>query len=248
MDLDLLNKTVFITGASSGIGAAAAQIFSEEGADVVISYDMNKDGAKETAKKVRANGRQAWLCPMDVSDPDSVEAAVRRLAPETRSIDALVVCAGLSLHTGFAQIPPDEWNRVIAVNLNGAFYTLQALTPMLSDGSAVVMVSSVSAQTGVSHQAHYAAAKAGLVNLTKSAARALAPRVRVNCITPGITLTPMGQDTINALDGDYAKNKMLLQRYATPQEIARCIVFLASPANSFMTGATVDVNGGRELR
>jgi 3-oxoacyl-[acyl-carrier protein] reductase len=159
-----------------------------------------------------------------------------------------VLCAGLSLHTGFTKIPPNEWNRVIAVNLNGAFYTLQALTPMLSDGSAVVMVSSVSAQTGVSHQAHYAAAKAGLVNLTKSAARALAPRVRVNCITPGITLTPMGKDTIDALDSEYAKNKMLLQRYATPQEIARCIVFLASPANSFMTGATVDVNGGRELR
>jgi len=110
------------------------------------------------------------------------------------------------------------------------------------------MVSSVSAQTGVSHQAHYAAAKAGLVNLTKSAARALAPHIRVNCVTPGITLTPMGQDTINALDLDYAKNKMLLQRFATPKEIARCIVFIASPANSFMTGATVDVNGGRELR
>ncbi len=248
MNLDLLNKTVFITGASSGIGAATAQIFSEEGADVVISFEKNADAAEQTARMVRENGRRAWLCPMDISDPGSVSAAIRLLAPEIRSFDALVLCAGLSLHTGFAEISPDEWNRVIAVNLNGAFYTLQALTPMLSDGSAVVMVSSVSAQTGVSHQAHYAAAKAGLVNLTKSAARALAPRVRVNCITPGITITPMGQDTIDALDSDYARNKMLLQRYATPQEIARCIVFLASPANSFMTGATVDVNGGRELR
>ena len=77
---------------------------------------------------------------------------------------------------------------------------------------------------------------------------ALAPRVRVNCVTPGITLTPMGQDTIDALDPDYANNKMLLQRFATPEEIARVIVFVASPANSFMTGATVDVNGGRDLR
>jgi 3-oxoacyl-[acyl-carrier protein] reductase len=248
MNLDLLNKIVFITGASSGIGAAAAQIFSGEGADVVISFDKDEDGAEKTAQIVRANGRRAWLCRMDVSDPGSVKTAIQQLAPEIRSIDALVICAGLSLHTEFSEIPPDEWNRVIAVNLNGAFFTLQALTPLLSEGSAVLMVSSVSAQTGVSHQAHYAAAKAGLVNLTKSAARALAPRVRVNCITPGITLTPMGQETINALEDDYARNKMLLQRYATPQEIARCIVFLASPANSFMTGATVDVNGGRELR
>jgi 3-oxoacyl-[acyl-carrier protein] reductase len=248
MDLDLLNKIVFITGASSGIGTAAAEIFSAEGADVVVSFGRNVDGAEMTARKVRANGRQAWLCQMDVSDPDNVTGAIRNLPPEIRGLDALVLCAGLSLHTDFAGITPGEWERVMAVNLNGAFYSLQALTPLLRDGAAVVMVSSVSAQTGVSHQAHYAAAKAGLVNLTKSAARALAPRIRVNCVTPGVTMTPMGQETIDALDSDYARNKMLLQRYATPQEIARCIVFLASPVNSFMTGATVDVNGGRELR
>jgi 3-oxoacyl-[acyl-carrier protein] reductase len=248
MNLDLQNKIVFITGASSGIGAATAEIFSEEGANVVVSYVRNTIGAEVTAQKIRSNGRQAWLCPMDISNPGSVSQAVRQLPAEIQGLDALVLCAGLSLHTEFEDITPDEWNRVIAVNLNGAFYTLQALTPLLQDGASVVIVSSVSAQTGVSHQAHYAAAKAGLVNLTKSAARALAPRIRVNCVTPGITTTPMGLDTIDALDRDYAKNKMLLQRYATPEEIARCIVFLASPANSFMTGATVDVNGGRELR
>ena len=248
MNLDLLDKTVFITGASSGIGAAAAEIFSVEGADVVVSFNENMDGAEMTARKVRANGRRAWLCRMDIGDPGSVRQAVGALAPEASGLDALVVCAGLSLHTEFAEITADEWERVMAVNLNGAFYTLQALAPRLRDGGAVVLVSSVSAQTGVSHQAHYAAAKAGLVNLAKSAARALAPRIRVNCVTPGITMTPMGLDTIDALDSDYARNKMLLQRYASPEEIARLIVFLASPANSFMTGATVDVNGGRELR
>jgi 3-oxoacyl-[acyl-carrier protein] reductase len=248
MNLELLDKIVFITGASSGIGAAAAEIFSTEGADVVVSFDRNRSGAEIISRKVRANGRRAWLCQMDVSDPDSVNRAIKTLPPEIRRLDALVLCAGLSLHTEFARITPEEWERVMAVNLNGAFYTLQSLTPLLQDGAAVLMVSSVSAQTGVSHQAHYAAAKAGLVNLTKSAARALAPRIRVNCVTPGVTMTPMGQDTIDALDSDYARNKILLQRYATPQEIARCIVFLASPVNSFMTGATVDVNGGRELR
>ena len=248
MNLKLRDKIVFITGASSGIGAAAAQIFAKEGADVIVSFGRNTDGAEETAGKVRANGRRAWLCPMDISDHASVEAAIHCLPSEIGGVDALVLCAGLSLHTEFTEITPEEWERVMAVNLNGPFYVLQALTPLLRDGAAVVIVSSVSAQTGVSHQAHYAAAKAGLVNLTKSAARALAPRVRVNCVTPGITLTPMGQDTVNAIDKDYARNKMLLQRFAAPEEIARCIVFLASPVNSFMTGATVDVNGGRELR
>jgi 3-oxoacyl-[acyl-carrier protein] reductase len=248
MDLNLHNKTVLITGASSGIGAAAAEIFSAEGADVVVSYGNNIEGAGQTATRVRANGRSAWLCRMDVADPDSVKAAVQALPTEIPGLDVLVLCAGLSLHTAFAEITPEEWQHVLDVNLNGAFYVLQAATPLLRDGSSVVLVSSVSSQTGVSHQAHYAAAKAGLVNLGKSAARALAPRVRVNCVTPGLTMTPMGQETIAALEPDYAKNKMLLQRYATPEEIAQVIVFLASPLNSFMTGATVDVNGGRELR
>ena len=248
MDLNLRNKTVFITGASSGIGAATAEIFSAEGADVVVSYGNNIEGAEETAAKVRLNGRAAWLCRMDVSQPDSVKAAIQALPPQIHGLDALVLCAGLSLHTALAEITPEEWQRVLDVNLNGAFYVLQACTPLLRDGGSIVLVSSVSSQTGVAHQAHYAAAKAGLVNLAKSAARALAPRIRVNCITPGLTMTPMGMETIAALEPDYAKNKMLLQRYATPEEIAQVIVFLASPLNSFMTGATVDVNGGRELR
>ena len=248
MDLQLHNKTVFITGASSGIGAAAAEIFSAEGADVVVSYGNNRKGAEQTASRVRLNGRQAWLCQMDVCDPAGVQTAVQALPPGLHGLDALVLSAGLSLHRAFNEITPEEWRRVMDVNLNGTFYVLQALSPLLNDGGAVVIVSSVSAETGVAHQPHYAAAKAGLVNLTKSAARALAPRLRVNCVNPGITLTPMGQATIDALEPDYAKNKMLLQRYASPAEIARVIVFLASPANSFMTGATVDVNGGRQLR
>lgn len=247
MDLELKNKTVFITGGSSGIGAAAAEIFSAEGADVVVSYGNNTQGAEQTAAQVRLNGRSTWLCRMDVSNPDDVKAAVQALPPEIKGLDALVLCAGLSLHTAFAQISPQEWQHVLDVNLNGVFYVLQAFSPLLRDGGSVVLVSSVSAHTGVAHQAHYAAAKAGLVNLGKSAARALAPRIRVNCVTPGLTMTPMGLETIAALEPDYAKNRMLLQRYATPEEIARVIVFLASPRNSFMTGATIDVNGGRDL-
>jgi len=248
MDLGLAGKTIFITGASSGIGAAAAELFAEEGADVVISYGRNQTGAEATAAAVRANDQQAWLLPMDLAQPQSISEAIRLLPGEIEGLDGLVLCAGLSLHTGFGEITPDEWNRVLSINLTGAFFVLQALTPLLREGAGVVAVASVSAQTGVAHQAHYAAAKAGLVNLTKSAARALAPRVRVNCVAPGVTLTPMGQDTIDALEPDYARNKMLLERFASPEEIARMIVFLASPANSFMSGATVDVNGGRELR
>jgi 3-oxoacyl-[acyl-carrier protein] reductase len=111
-----------------------------------------------------------------------------------------------------------------------------------------VTVSSVAGHTGAAHHAHYAAAKAGVVNLTKSAAKALAPRIRVNCVAPGLTLTEMGSQAIGEQDSDYLKRKLLAQRMALPEEIARCIVFLASPAASFIYGATLDVNGGRDLR
>jgi 3-oxoacyl-[acyl-carrier protein] reductase len=119
---------------------------------------------------------------------------------------------------------------------------------VLKDGSAVVIVSSVSGQTGAPRHAHYAAAKAGLINLTKSAARAWAPRVRVNCIAPGMTLTAMGQDTARSLPPDYAKTKLLAGRFASPKEIAQLITFFVSPISGYVTGATIDANGGRNLR
>jgi 3-oxoacyl-[acyl-carrier protein] reductase len=125
---------------------------------------------------------------------------------------------------------------------------MNAVKPMLEVGGSILFISSVAAHTGAPHHAHYAAAKAGLINLTKSCARAFGPDIRVNCVAPGITLTPMGEVTTQNLAADYAEKKLLLGRFAAPEEIARCIVFLASPAASFMTGATLDVNGGRDLR
>ena len=160
----------------------------------------------------------------------------------------LIHCAGEAPVGSLRELTCAEWNRVVDVNLNGAFNVLHAAQSLLREGGSVVMVASVAAETGVPHQAHYAAAKAGLVNLTKSAARELAPAIRVNCVAPGMTLTEMGRQTATGLPPDYAKTKLLLQRFAEPEEIARCIVFLASPASSFITGATLDVNGGRYLR
>lgn len=248
MDLGLRDRVALVTGASSGIGAATARLLAEEGADVVIAFGRDEIGARQTMATVEAAGRRAWLCRFDIADADAVAAAVRAAGAQTGGFDVLVLCAGHNLITPLADITPEEWNAVVGVNLNGAFYTLRAALPFLRDGAAVVTVASVAAVTGAPHHAHYAAAKAGLVNLTKSAARALAPRVRVNCVAPGIALTPMGLDTVASLPPDYARTKLPLQRYAEPDEIARCIVFLASPAASFVTGATLDVNGGRDMR
>ena len=248
MDLGLANKIALVTGASSGIGAATARIFAEEGADVVVCFHRDREGGERTAAAVRQLGRRAWMCPMDLADPKSIQRGIEQLPEACKSLDVLVLCAGKNHVTPFGEISPEEWREILDVNLSGPFYLLQALVPLLKDGASVVTVASVAAHTGNANHMHYAAAKAGLVNLTKSMARALAPRVRVNCVAPGITLTPMGEETAASLAPDYAQTKLLAGRYATPDEIARCIVFVASPVAAFMSGATVDVNGGRDLR
>ncbi len=248
MDLKLKDKIAFITGASSGIGAATARVLAEEGADVVVGYHSNLAGAEQTAQAVRDAGRRAWLIGFDVTDPDQVARTIDGLKIQIDRLDVLILCAGESTNTPFAELVPEEWARIINVNLNGPFNVLQAFRPMLAPGASVVTVASVAGQTGVPHHAHYAAAKAGLINLTKSAARALAPHARVNCVAPGMTLTEMGRLTATALPPDYAQKNLLTGRFAEPEEIARVIVFVASPVAGFMTGATIDINGGRLLR
>ena len=248
MDLGIGGKTALVTGASSGIGAATAALLAEEGADVVVGYHRNQSGAEQTAKTVRRAGRQAWLCQMDVTDAAQVEAAVAALPAEARGLDILVLCAGEATNTPFDELTSEEWKRIVDVNLNGPFNVLHAVASLLNNGAAVVTVASVAAHTGVPHHAHYAAAKAGLVNLTKSAARALGPKIRVNCVAPGMTMTDMGRQTAEALPPDYAEKKLLVGRFAEPREIACSIAFLASAAARFITGATLDVNGGRDLR
>lgn len=248
MDLGLSGKVALVTGASSGIGAAAASLLAAEGADVIVSYSDNAAGADQTAAKIRSQGRQASLLRMDVGDPEAVSGAVAELGQRVPGLDVAVLCAGVNVITPFAELTPAEWDQVVRVNLNGTFYVLHAVLPLLRDQAAVVTVASVAANTGAPHHAHYAAAKAGVVGLTKSAARALAPRIRVNCVAPGLTITPMGELTLAGLAEGYAESKLLSARAATPDEIGRCIVFLASPASSFVYGACLDVNGGRDLR
>jgi 3-oxoacyl-[acyl-carrier protein] reductase len=248
VDLQLKDKIALVTGGSSGIGAATASLLSAEGMDVAVGYRSNRAGAERTAQVVRDAGRRSWLVGMDVADAVEVARELGELRSQLGHLDVLILCAGESTNTPFEELTPQQWARIVAVNLNGPFHVLQAARPMLVPGSSVVAVASVAGQTGVPHHAHYAAAKAGLINLTKSAARALAPHVRVNCVAPGMTLTDMGRQTATALPPDYAQKNLLAGRFAEPEEIASVIAFVASPLTGFMTGATIDINGGRLLR
>ncbi len=248
MDLQLEGKIALVTGASRGIGAATARLLAAEGADVVLAFHSNESATKKVAQDVRKLGRKSWTLSFDISDPIAIEKAVADLSTMISRLDILVLCAGRNMITPFDELTNEEWHSVMDINLNGPFVLLQSLVTMMPLGASVVTVASVAAHTGAPHHAHYAAAKAGLINLTKSAARALAPGIRVNCVAPGITRTEMGNDAIASLDNDYADRKLLAGRFATPEEIAKSIVFIASPAAGFIFGATLDVNGGRELR
>lgn len=248
MDLALSGSTTFVTGASRGIGAATARMFAQEGADVIVCYHRNLAGAEQTAEAVARCGRRAWLLSFDAGDAAAVEAAFESLKAQVLGIDAAVLCAGTNAIAPLNELRAADWDEVLRINLSGTFYALQAVAPLMRDNGSIVTVASVAAHTGAAHHAHYAAAKAGVVNLTKSAARSLAPRVRVNCVSPGLTETEMGLQAIGSQPSDYLQKKLLAQRMATADEIARSIVFLASPAASFVYGATLDINGGRDLR
>ena len=248
MDLELGGRTVAVIGGSSGIGAAVAGVLAEEGCDVALTYNSSPDGAEQAARDVRRHGRRAWVVPLDLERAESATGAAEALSAHVGGLDAVVLCAGHNVVTPFDRITPEEWHAVVEVNLSGAFFALQSVAPLIRRGGAIVTVASVAAHTGAPHHMHYAAAKAGLVNLTRSLARELAPHIRVNCVAPGITLTPMGQYTVDNLSADYAATHLLLQRFATSRRMAQIIAFVASPVTEYMTGATIAVNSGRFLR
>jgi 3-oxoacyl-[acyl-carrier protein] reductase len=248
MDLRLKNKIAFVTGASRGIGAATAQLLAKEGCHLFLGYNTRFDEAEHVATDIRRMGRKAWLVKMNMTDENEVQIGAQEIIDHVGRLDILILNAGHNILTSFDELDNDEWDEIIRINLSGPFYILNALKEHFNDGSSVVMLSSVAGHTGAPHHVHYAAAKAGLINLTRSFAKAMAPRTRVNCVAPGLTRTDMGKETLAFLSEDYVKEKLLAGRSAEPFEIASLIVFLASPVSGFIFGETVNINGGRDFR
>jgi NAD(P)-dependent dehydrogenase (short-subunit alcohol dehydrogenase family) len=237
-----------VIGGSSGIGRDVATVLGEEGCDVAVTYRSTVQGAEDAAAAVRGHGRRAWVVSLDLSAADAAARGARTVVSSVGNMDIVVVCAGHNVVTPYRQITADQWDAVLNANLTGTLFALQSMIPAIRPGGSIVTVASVATHTGAPHHMHYAAAKAGLVNLTRSLARELAPQIRVNCLAPGITLTPMGQNTIASLPDDYAQTSLLLKRYATSRRVAQMIAVIASPVSEYMTGATIDVNSGRHLR
>jgi 3-oxoacyl-[acyl-carrier protein] reductase len=244
--IDLSGKTALVTGGSRGIGRAIVLRLARQGADVAFSYRGNQVAAEATAAEVEALGRRAFAVQADAKSPEGAETLVKAVLDAFGKVDILVNNAGITRDDLIMRMKPEDWTDVLETNLFGAFWTLKACTrPMLKARSGrVINITSVSGQAGQMGQANYSSAKAGLIGLTKAAARELASRgITVNAVAPGFVLTELTKDLPEALQAQITE-RTPLGRFGTPEEIADAVAFLASDEAGYITGQVLAVDGG----
>ena len=240
-------RVAIVTGGSRGIGRACALRLAEAGCDVAVLYAGNDEAVRETVEAIEALGRRAraWKC--DVANAEECAAVCKEVASELGCVDVLVNNAGVTRDNLLGRIKDDDFDRVIDVNLKGAFNMVKALyrTWLRNKGTGrIVNVSSVVGLMGNAGQANYAASKAGLIGLTKSVARELAPRgVTCNAVAPGFIETDMTAGLSAEVREGYDK-QIPLGYMGSAQDVAEVVAFLASPAARYMTGEVVRVDGG----
>jgi meso-butanediol dehydrogenase / (S,S)-butanediol dehydrogenase / diacetyl reductase len=237
------DRVVIVTGAASGIGLATAKRFGSEGARVVIA-DREAEKSAQAADEVKQAGApDAWGAACDVSDEKQVDACVQQTMQRFGRLDGLVNNAGMMLFKSIEQLTGDDWHRVLNVDLLGAFFFIQQAFRTMGKGGTIVNVSSIHAIETEPLVAPYAAAKAALVSLTRSAAIEGAARgIRVNAVLPGAVDTPMLWDNPNVKSGAETIDR---SKVGSPDELAAAIAFLASDEARFVQGAALVVDGGR---
>ena len=238
-----------VTGSSRGIGAAVARGLAARGFGVCVNYASREAPAEALVREIEAAGGRAFAREADVSDFEQAKGLVEETAERFGGVRVVVNNAGFSQHRTLEEMTVEDWARSLAVNLSAAFYTTKAALSHLrrEPWGRIVNVSSLRAMTGSDHGAHYAAAKSGLIGLTKSLALELAPGITVNAVSPGYTRTDMTARDLER-HGEAIRARIPAGRVAEPTEIAALVVFLASEEAGYITGETIGINGGIYMR
>ena len=240
--IDFTGKHVLVTGAAGGIGYKAAEQMLKAGATVILA-DLNAAALNKAAAALDPEGKRSSLKQVDVSSPASVAELFASLKQEYGGLDHLVHCAGMYPNVMTAECSDETWKRVISVNLDGTFYLCRDALSLLREGSSIVLCASMAGHKGSFCHSGYAATKGGTLAFMHSIAMEYAPKVRVNCVSPGIISTGMTEDLIDER-GKALLASTPLRRFGEPDEVASVILFLCSPLASFITGETIHINGG----
>ncbi|MEI7700880.1 MAG: 3-oxoacyl-ACP reductase FabG [Planctomycetia bacterium] len=246
LSIDLSGKVALVTGGIQGLGLATARMLHQSGASVVINYLQDAEGQfqQRAEQAVRPFEERGLAVAADVRSREDMTALMNRITATFGRLDIVVNNAAVLRDRTVKNMTDEDWDAVISTNLSAVFKVCQTALPFLKDGGRIVNMASISGVMGFYGQANYAAAKAGIIGLTKVLSRELAARqITVNAVAPGVVLTEMGQSIPQA-----ARDQMLaqipLRRFGEPEEIAGTIAFLCSPLASYITGQTLHVNGG----
>jgi acetoacetyl-CoA reductase len=245
----LVDKVAIVTGASRGLGKAIAQELSEHGAKVVINYYQSKEPAEELAKQIRDKGREALVVKAGVAHPDECAALVEATVKEFGGLDILVNNAGVNRDRTIRRMTAEEWREVIATDLDSVFYCTYAAVPHMIErgGGRIVNMSSIVGQMGNLGQSNYAAAKAGIIGFSKSAAQELARfNITVNALCPGFIETDMVTNLTEEVQQALIA-KIPLGRFGKPEEVAQITRFLVTEGG-YVTGAQININGGMYMQ
>ena len=243
------NKIVLVTGAGRGIGASIAKCFASEGAEVIVNYSGNDEAAQKTVDEITAIGGQAQKYKCSVNDSESVKVMIDEIIKKFGRIDILVNNAGITKDGLMLRMTDEDFDRVIDVNLKGTFNCTKYVSKyMLKQKSGkIINISSVVGLSGNAGQINYSASKAGIIGITKSAAKELSSRgITVNAVAPGYVDTDMTKVLSDNIRNEILKN-IPLQRMGNVEDISNCVAFLASEDASYITGQVISVDGGMHI-
>ncbi len=244
--MDFKGKTVLVTGASRGIGAAIAYLFAEKGANIALNYAGSKEAAEKVAEEMKLLGVECKTYQCDVSELSQVEDMIKLIEEDFGSIDILVNNAGVTKDTLFMRMKEEDWDKVINTNLKGVFNCSKSVIRGMIKRKygKIINITSVVALSGNIGQANYAASKAGVIGFTKSLAQELGSRnIQVNSVAPGYIDTSMTESIPQNIKDELIK-KIPSGRIGSPEDIANTVVFLASENANYITGQVISVNGG----